>query len=177
MSYHLSKPIVIADYDSQWPVLYEQERRQLVSVLAPILVQIEHIGSTAVPGLAAKPIIDISASVNALDEVDAFLQPLSTLGYEDAHINPIFQRRLFTKGAYNEGTHHLHFVVHNSSVWAQPILLRDYLRAHPDAAAWYAQVKRASAAHHQTDLNGYHDEKAHCVEALMKQAEAWHKGR
>jgi GrpB-like predicted nucleotidyltransferase (UPF0157 family) len=175
MSYELSRPIVIADYDHQWPILFEQERKQLVEVLAPILLQIEHIGSTSVPGLAAKPIIDISVSVHDLDEVNAFVQSLSTLGYEDAHINPVFERRLFTKGAYNEGTHHLHFTVHKSTVWAQPILLRDYLRAHPEAAAWYAQMKRASAAHHQTDLNGYHDEKAHCVEKLMAQAEAWQR--
>ncbi|MBB6049160.1 GrpB family protein [Armatimonas rosea] len=173
MSYHLSKPIVIADYDPQWPLLYEQERQQLTTHLAPILQQIEHIGSTSVPGLGAKPIIDISVSVLALSDVDDFVPALARLGYEDANINPIFQRRLFCKGPYNEGTHHLHFTVHGSTTWKEPILLRDYLRVHPDEAAHYQEVKRMSAAKHQSDLNGYHEEKSGCVQALLEKAHAW----
>jgi GrpB-like predicted nucleotidyltransferase (UPF0157 family) len=173
MAYRLSRPIVIADYDPEWPTLYQAERRRLESALAPIIQQVEHIGSTSVPGLGAKPIVDISVSVQNLHDVDGFVAGLEALGYEDARINPAFQRRLFTKGPYNEGTHHLHFTVHGSPVWAGPILLRDYLRAHPEAAARYEQVKRDSAARHRSDLNGYHDEKALCVTALMEQAEAW----
>lgn len=175
MAYHLSSPIVIADYDPKWPILYEQERQQLVPVIAPILQQIEHIGSTAVPGLGAKPIIDISISVYALKEIDAYVAALNSLGYEDAQINPVFQRRLFCKGAYNEGTHHLHFTVHGSTVWAEPLLLRDYLRTHREAVLWYEQVKREAATNHRTDLNGYHDEKAACVIALLEQARTWQR--
>ncbi len=86
---------------------------------------------------------------------------------------PSFRRRLFTRGGYNEGTHHLHFTVHGSPTWAEPILLRDYLRAHPEAAARYERVKRDSAAEHGSDLNGYHDQKSPCVTALMERAKAW----
>ena len=133
-------------------------------------MQIEHIGSTSVPGLAAKPIIDISVSVGDLSDVTACVLAMDKLGYVETPINPEFQRRLFCKGAYNEGTHHVHFTMHGSVVWAEPILLRDYLRTHPADAVWYQQVKRDSAARHQNDLNGYHDEKAGCLAVLMDRA-------
>lgn len=136
-------------------------------------MQIEHIGSTSVPGLAAKPIIDISVAVRDLAEVTASVPTMADLGYGEVSIHPRFQCRLFSKGAYNEGTHHVHFTVHGSPVWTEPLLFRDYLRAHPAAAAWYQQIKRAAATEHQHDLNGYHDQKASCVEALMAQARTW----
>lgn len=173
MTFYLSKPIVIQEYDPHWPQLYASEERQLWQVLAGRAVQIEHIGSTAVPGLAAKPIIDISVTVRDLAEVAACVPAMADLGYVEFPILPRFQRHLFCKGPYNEGTHHVHFTVHRSAVWAEPILFRDYLRAHPAAAAWYQQIKRAAATKHQHDLNGYHDEKANCVEALMAQARMW----
>ncbi len=173
MSYYLSNPIVIQDYDPHWPHLYAVEEQQLKEILSPYAVQIAHIGSTAIPALAAKPIIDISVAVRDLAEVSACVPALADVGYVEVPINPRFQRRLFCKGPYNEGTHHLHFSVHASAVWAEPLLFRDYLRAHPGAAAWYQQVKRASASKHQHDLNGYHDEKAGCVGTLMEQARAW----
>ena len=173
MAYYLNKPIVIQDYDPQWRQLYAVEEQHLWEVLTPIAVQIEHIGSTSVPGLAAKPIIDISVSVRDLADVTTFVPGMVDLGYEEVPINPAFQRRLFCKGPYNEGTHHVHFTIHGSDVWAEPILFRDYLRAHPDAAAWYQQVKRDAAARHQIDLNGYHDEKSGCVVTLMEQAHTW----
>jgi GrpB-like predicted nucleotidyltransferase (UPF0157 family) len=173
MAYYLSKPIVIRDYDPRWPQLYAVEEQRLWAVLSPIAVQIERIGSTAVPGLAAKPIIDISVAVRDLVDVTDCVPALGDVGYVEFPINPVFQRRLFCKGPYNEGSHHVHFTAHGSAVWAEPILFRDYLRAHPAAAAWYQQVKCDSATRHQSDLNGYHDEKAECVAVLMEQARAW----
>ena len=174
MPYLLSKPIEIVPYDPQWPSLYEAERQRLAPMVAPVAVQIEHIGSTSVPGLAGKDIVDISVSVRALEETDTIVDVLRGLGYEDAKINPIFQRRLFARGAYNEaGSTHLHFTVHRSDVWAEPILLRDYLRVHPDDRDWYAEVKRDSAFRHGNDLDGYHEGKGECLAALMDRARVW----
>ncbi|MFN8443124.1 MAG: GrpB family protein [Caldilineaceae bacterium] len=173
MTYHLSRPIVIQAYDPQWAGMYAREEQLLRGILTDCAVQIEHIGSTSVPGLAAKAIIDISVAVRDLVEVTPFIPALAEKGYEEVPINPVFQRRLFSKGPYNEGSHHVHFTVHGSLVWAEPLLFRDYLRSHPEAAAWYQQVKRDAATNHQTDLNGYHDEKAGCVITLMAQARAW----
>jgi GrpB-like predicted nucleotidyltransferase (UPF0157 family) len=117
MTYHLHRPIQIAEYDPQWPARYEMERQVLHAALGPLALQIEHIGSTSVPGLAAKPIIDISVSMQALIDVDACAPALLALGYVDARIDPAFQRRLFCKGPYNEGTHHVHITVHGSTIW------------------------------------------------------------
>src|SRR5215813_5161727 len=98
MAYYLSKPIVIQEYDPQWPQLYAIEERLLWEALSPTAVQIEHIGSTSVPFLAAKPIIDISVAVGDLADVSACVGALADLGYVEVPINPLFQRRLFCKG-------------------------------------------------------------------------------
>jgi GrpB-like predicted nucleotidyltransferase (UPF0157 family) len=105
--------------------------------------------------------------------VSSVVLALANFGYAEVPINVLLQRRLFCKGVYNEGTHHVHLTVYGSVVWAEPLLFRDYLRTHPEAAAWYQQIKHAAATNHQHDLNGYHDEKAGCVLALMQQARAW----
>lgn len=176
MSYSLSNPIVIVDYDPQWAGLYEDERRRLLAVFGLAARSIEHIGSTSVPGLAAKPIIDISLALRDRSEVTQYSAGLLALGYQELPILPVFQRRLFSKGPYNEGTHHLHVTDYGSDTWLQPIVFRDYLRVHPDVAQAYAVVKRIAAAHHQKDLDGYHDEKAPFVAHVMEQALAWRSG-
>jgi GrpB-like predicted nucleotidyltransferase (UPF0157 family) len=176
MSYYLSRPIVIAAHDPRWPERFEQERQRLQEVLGAFAQRIEHIGSTSVPGLAAKPIIDISVGAGSRDGVDAYLSALQALGYEDCRINPVFERRMFSKGgSFNEGTHHLHVTDVGSTVWAEPILLRDYLRAHPEDVAWYEQVKREAAATAGNDLNHYDHLKGPCLATLLERAQAWNE--
>lgn len=173
MPYLLKEPIVIQEYDPAWARIYADEARRLQTVLAPIAERIEHIGSTSVPGLGAKAIIDISVGVRDLDDVTGCIDAMADLGYAEIPIAPHFQRRLFSKGPYNEGTHHVHFTVFGSEIGSDPILFRDYLRTHPDAVARYERAKRDAAAKHRNDLNGYHEEKAPCVIDLMERARAW----
>jgi len=173
MAYLLKKPITLVDYDPRWPLWYAEEQSHLLVALYPLKVTLEHIGSTAVPGLAAKPILDISAALMNREAINEHKDALRLLGYEEVPINPVFERRLFCKGGYNEGTHHLHVTTIGTVVWAEPILLRDYLRAHPALATAYAQVKREAAAQHQHDLNGYHDQKSAFVTNLIEQARRW----
>ena len=176
MSYYLSRPIVIAAYDPRWPELYEQERQQLREALGGFARRIEHIGSTSVPGLPAKPILDISVGADSRDGVDAYLPALQALGYQDCRINPVFERRMFSKGgSFNEGTHHLHVTDVGSSVWAEPIQLRDYLRAHDQEARWYEQVKREAAATAGNDLNHYDHLKGPCIATLLERTRQWHE--
>ena len=176
MSYYLSRSIVIAAYDARWPELFERERQQLLEALGGFAHRIEHIGSTSVPGLAAKPILDISVGADNRDGVDAYLPALQALGYEDCRITPVFERRMFSKGGpFNEGTHHLHVTDVSSTVWAEPILLRDYLRAHPEDAAWYEHVKREAAATAGNDLNHYDHLKSPCIATLLARARGWHE--
>ena len=177
MAYYLSKPIAIVDYDPRWPSLYEHEQRRLLEILGPIVIRIEHIGSTSIPELAAKPIIDISVAVRDRADITPYVPALRDLGYEEIPIMPVLQRRMFSKGPYNEGTHHVHVTDYGSDIWAKPIMFRDYLRAHPDVARAYADVKRAAAAQHKHDLDGYHDEKAPFVDRVMEQARAWRASR
>jgi GrpB-like predicted nucleotidyltransferase (UPF0157 family) len=173
MAYLLNKPITIVDYDLRWPLWYEEEKARLIKALALLEVRIEHIGSTAVPGLAAKPILDISLALADREQIEPYCAALRALGYAEIPINPMFERRMFSKGVYNEGSHHLHVTTYGTAVWVEPILLRDYLRAHPAVAARYAAVKRAAAAQHQHDLNGYHDQKSELITQIMEQAHAW----
>lgn len=177
MTYLLNKPILIVDYDPHWPLWYAQEQQRLLALLHPLNVTLEHIGSTSVPGLAAKPILDISVGLADRDEINDYGDALRVLGYQEVPIHPIFERRLFCKGGYNEGTHHLHVTIYGTQVWAEPILLRDYLRAHPAMATAYAQVKREAAARHQNDLNGYHDHKSEFITQMMEQAHAWQQSK
>ncbi len=173
MPYYLSHPLAIVDYDPQWPTRYADEQRRLLDVLGAIVLGIEHIGSTSVPQLVAKPIIDISIGVRDRADVTPYVAALGNLGYAEIPILSAFQRRLFSKGPYNEGTHHVHVTDYGSDIWAQPILFRDYLRAHPAVAKAYGDVKRAVAAKHQNDLDGYHDEKTPLIVQIMEQARAW----
>ena len=103
MAYYLSQPIVIVDYDPQWPTLYADEQRRLLDVLGAIVLRIEHIGSTSVPGLAAKPIIDISIGVRSRADVTPYVAALGRLGYEEIPILAALQRRMFSKGLYKVG--------------------------------------------------------------------------
>lgn len=173
MTYRLNQPITIVDYDPRWPLWYAEEEKSLRAALAPLQVVLEHIGSTAVPGLAAKPLLDISAGLADREEIHNYRSALQALGYVEFPIDPMFERRLFCKGPYNEGSHHLHVTTHGTPVWAEPILLRNYLRVHPAMATAYAQVKRDAAARHQNDLNGYHDQKSEFITNLMAQASVW----
>jgi len=169
MAYSLSKPIVIVPYDPQWSILYAQEAARILAVTGGIVLAIEHIGSTAVPGLAAKPIIDMLAAVPELTAVDGCMESLQQLGYVDERIQ-VSDRRLFCKGPYNEGTHHLHFVRSGSAAWQLPIHFRDFLRSHPQAIEQYAALKQELAAMHGADLDGYTDGKGRFIAAALHQA-------
>lgn len=177
MTYLLSKRITIVTYDDRWPAWFAEEKERLLALLQPLAVTIEHIGSTAVPGLAAKPILDISMALTDRDQIATYSDGLRTLRYEEVPINPVFERRLFCKGPYNEGTHHLHITNVGSTVWAEPLLFRDYLRAHPAVVTAYAQVKREAATRHQNDLNGYHDDKSGFITTIMEQARRWQQAQ
>ena len=167
MAYFLNKPIVIVPYDPQWPLLYAQEAAHILAATGGIVLALAHIGSTAVPGLGAKPIIDMLAAVPDLDAVDSCTAALQHLGYIDARIQ-VSDRRLFCKGPYNEGTHHLHFVQPGSAAWQLPLQFRDFLRSHPPAMQHYAALKQELAATYGADLNGYTDGKGPFIAAALR---------
>jgi GrpB-like predicted nucleotidyltransferase (UPF0157 family) len=167
--YYLAKDIVVVDYDLSWPRSFEEEKERIFRDLAPLLVSIEHIGSTSVPGLAAKPIVDMLAAVRSVEDVARCGDPLGALGYLDARIQ-VPGRWLFCQGGpYNEGTHHLHLVLVGSSNWTLPLDFRNRLRAWPDLAREYAELKRALAALHGRDIDGYSDGKSAFIQRVIDQ--------
>src|SRR6185436_17359450 len=132
-------PVEIVPYDPAWPRLFDDERTALTAALGPWLVgPVEHIGSTAIPGLVAKPVIDIMAGVATLDASRPALAAAATLGYCYFPYRPDSEH-WFCKPSTAVRTHHLHLVPFGSAQWSGVIAFRDYLRAHPDIAAEYRE--------------------------------------
>jgi GrpB-like predicted nucleotidyltransferase (UPF0157 family) len=167
--------IVVSDYNPAWSAMFEHERTSLHAALHPLVLTIEHIGSTAVPGLAAKPIIDLQASVRSLAEAQSrCVERLQALGYTYL---PQYEAWLpgelfFRKALAGPWTHHLHILQGDDPRWQDRLLFRDYLRNHPEAAATYAKLKRDLAAALDEDISGYRNAKDAFVAATMAQARA-----
>ena len=143
-------------YDPSWARSFGQEASRLAVALQPWLVEpLEHIGSTAVPGLVAKPIIDIVAVVADIDSAGAAAEPLATLGWISAPepTDAALRKLSFCMPSIARRTHHLHVVEQSSSGWRGWIAFRDHLRAHPAVAAEYGELKRRLADAHGSDPN------------------------
>ncbi|MFI5914036.1 GrpB family protein [Dactylosporangium sp. NPDC051541] len=165
-------PVEIADHDPAWTTVFTELGAALRDALGEVAARIDHIGSTAVPGLAAKPVIDIQISVSALDPADPFLVPLERLGYIYRAANPERTKRYFREPPGRRRTH-IHVRRLGSFSQQFPLLFRDYLRSHPAAADEYAAVKRRCAAQFRHDRPGYVEAKDACVWATIRQADAW----
>ena len=143
----MSEAVIVVPYDSEWPCRFERERAVLDSVFAGSEAAIEHVGSTAVPGLGAKPVIDIMVGVSHLAEAEGRIAALEAAGYEyvQKHERQLPERRYFRKPRLGPSAYHLHCVVRGSNFWARQLAFRDYLRAHPESAAAYYALKRELA--------------------------------
>jgi GrpB-like predicted nucleotidyltransferase (UPF0157 family) len=164
--------IHVVPYDLRWPDQFEQERRVLVDVLGPWLVgPIEHVGSTAIPGLVAKPVIDIMAAVRDLESSRAVIAALSEIRYcYSAYRADVMH--WFCKPSPAVRTHHLHVVPFRSQLWFDRLAFRDFLRAHPTVAMEYATLKHTLAKQHHTDRDAYTDAKSPFVERVLRMAAA-----
>jgi GrpB-like predicted nucleotidyltransferase (UPF0157 family) len=153
--------IDICDYDPGWPAQFEQERDRLRMALGSAIA-IEHIGSTAVPGLAAKPIIDLLLAVRSLEQAWLTLPDrLVGLGYRQMveYEQWLPDEMLFRRGVPGPWTHHAHVVEERSDQWQEYIEIRDYLRRHDDIATAYGELKRALALLFGDDIAGFRDAK------------------
>lgn len=160
-------PIEIVPYDPSWPARFQVEHALLAEVLSPWLVApIEHVGSTSVLGLAAKPIIDILVPVESLEGSRPAIEPLRQLDYQYYPYKPE-QMHWFCKPSPSVRTHHLHMVVYRSPVWVERLAFRDALRAHPELAAQYAELKLRLASQHRGDRELYTEAKAPFIESVL----------
>jgi GrpB-like predicted nucleotidyltransferase (UPF0157 family) len=133
-------------------------------------LDIQHVGSTAIPGLGAKPIIDIMVAISELADVEKCIGPLATLGYEFRGEAGIPGRLFFGKGSPR--THNLHRVEGQGDFWRDLILFRDFLRTHPDEASRYYELKRRLAARFGADREAYAEGKTGFIESVLARARA-----
>jgi len=181
------KPIVIADYDPAWPQMFVDERALIYGTVGrELFVRIEHVGSTAVPGLAAKPIIDMMPGVRSLDDVTPdVIARLAGIGWEyvpeyeraNAIDEGMPERRYFRKDRNGERAFHMHVVEHGSEFWVRHLRFRNYLRYFPEDRDAYANLKRAIAGEYNakmdatwasTELNlHYTENKTEFVEGVL----------
>lgn len=167
------RTIIVSPYNPKWPKLFQQEAALIREIFGPELVNIHHIGSTSVPGLSAKPIIDILAVVKDIEGVDRFNEQMKAIGYEPRGEFGIAGRRYFPKGGA-ERTHHVHaFQFDNIYEIERHLAFRDYLRAHPEVAHRYGQVKSQLAAQFSNDPEGYMDGKDALVKEIEQAALEW----
>jgi len=148
------RTIDIVAYDPAWPAMFQAERRHLRQALGDSACHIHHIGSTAVAGLAAKPIIDILLEVTGLASLDEDQSAMEEIGYECMGEFGIPGRRYFRKGGENR-SHHIHAFARGDSNIARHLAFRDYLRKHADVAAEYAQLKMRLARECDNDIGRY----------------------
>ena len=174
--------IALVEYDPRWPGIFAEEAAHVRAALGDdLVVTVEHFGSTSVPGLIAKPIIDMLVGVFSVVEARERAVPaLEALGYAFWHDNPNAAHLFFVKGLPPNGprTHHIHMVEPGTfrdpkngdfQFWDR-LLFRDYLRAHPDEARHYEMVKRDLAARFPEDREAYTDGKTEYVHGVMQKA-------
>jgi GrpB-like predicted nucleotidyltransferase (UPF0157 family) len=158
----------IVDYDPAWPVRFDAERDRIMSALGPVARRVEHIGSTSVPGLGAKPVVDVMVTVDDPDDDLAFVPALIGAGYPLRVIEP--GHRMFHSPALDV---HVHLWRAGSEDERRHLLFRDWLRASADDRERYETVKRDLAAREWVDSNDYADAKTEIVMAIMERAEPW----
>jgi GrpB-like predicted nucleotidyltransferase (UPF0157 family) len=171
--------IYLSSYSEQWPEEFEQEKKRLMQSIGTWTADIQHVGSTAVPGLSAKPVIDIMIGVKSLQEADLYcIEKIVELGYDYLAIyeKEAPERRYFQKNAPDgRRTHQIHLVKIDSPWWKRHLLFRDYLLSHPEIAKEYEKLKQTLACQY-TDTNEYAQAKTSFIRGIEAKA-AQEKGR
>jgi GrpB-like predicted nucleotidyltransferase (UPF0157 family) len=169
----VQRKVEIVEYDLNWAKLYREEKAKIVAAIGRLAVAIEHIGSTAVVGLGAKPIIDIMVGVNSLSDAQQYMEPLRGLGYkyQPEHEDTMSERRYFNKGEPPEEQHyHLHMVEEGGEFWKRHLAFRDYLRTHPETSRQYCELKKKLASEYGSDREGYTEAKTSFIESVVVKA-------
>lgn len=160
----------VEDYNDEWPRLFEEERVRILEVVGNIVISIQHVGSTAVPGLCAKPVVDIAVGVKDLETGRGCVDLLTGGGYEFKGDAGIPGRYFFAKGTPDNRTHYIHVEAVNGLLWRNHILFRDYLRSHPDVVAAYGELKKILATKHGDDREKYALGKKPFIDEIISKA-------
>jgi GrpB-like predicted nucleotidyltransferase (UPF0157 family) len=166
----LDGPVRLAEYDRGWPALYEREAARIRSVLGERVLRLEHVGSTSVPGLAAKPIIDILLVVADPADEPSYVTPLERAGYRVVIREPGWYQHRALKGPDTDINLHVH--PPGSPEIGRHLRFRDWLRAHPTDRGLYERVKRELASRRWTYIQQYADAKTEVIATIMAHIEA-----
>ncbi|CAI8879681.1 MULTISPECIES: GrpB family protein [Bacillus] len=163
------RQVVVVEYDPSWVWVFEKLRDFVLPVLTDFVITIEHVGSTSVPGLAAKPIVDMDVIVSTQDDVQLAIQRLATLGYVHEGDLGATGREAFIP-PNNVPWHHLYVCMVESAEYKHHILFRDYLRSHPEAVKMYGDLKLELAKRFHNDRTAYTNAKSDFVNEILKRA-------
>ncbi|MFZ0476553.1 MAG: GrpB family protein [Halobacillus sp.] len=161
--------VSLRTYHPEWPILFEQEQELIAEALGHHALGIEHIGSTAIPGLQAKPIIDIMTGVRSLASYDSYIPSLSAIGYMYVPKPELVERRFFKKVKETQ-TFHLHLCEFGGKEWEEKLLFRDYLRQHPEPMEEYNSLKQTLAVRYQKDRPSYTKSKEPFISSIIQKA-------
>ena len=165
----LERDIVkLIPYNRNWERLFEDEKSRLQEVIGAYVLDIQHVGSTSIPGMIAKPIIDIAIAVQSFEDATVCIKPIEQLGYEYRGEFGIPRRHYFTKG--DPRTHHIHMNEISSRDWLNQITFRNYLIQHPGVAKEYAELKVKLAQSYPTNLQLYTESKAPFINHVLQLA-------
>lgn len=162
-------------WSDAWPAAFAREAGDLRALLGAVIIDIHHIGSTSVPGLAAKATIDMLPLVTSLDEVDDATGRMTAAGYRAFGEFGLPGRRYFTKEQHGVRTHHIHCYRVGDPEVERHLAFCAYLRAHPAACEQYAALKRALFARHADNMIAYNDDKDAWIKAIEPRAIAWYR--
>ncbi|BDM82044.1 GrpB family protein [Acaryochloris marina] len=168
------RKVEVVPHNPAWKIIFQTEASLVKEALGETVMAVHHIGSTAIPGIHAKPIIDLLVEVQCMTQVDARSSSMEQLGYEVMGEFGISGRRFFRKNNRNDvRTHHIHLFNHSSAQVKRHLAFRDYMIAHPTDAKQYSDLKRQLAHQYPTNIDGYMDGKDSFIKAIDVKAGQW----
>ena len=159
----------VASYNPNWKNMYKEESEKIKNILNDIIIDIHHIGSTAIPGVKAKPVIDILVEVKDIEEVDQYNHKMEELGYEAMGEYGIPKRRFFRKGG-NKRTHHIHIFQAGNEEIERHINFKKYLITNPDRRQEYSKLKEKLANKYTYDVENYTNGKSDFIKEIDRKA-------
>lgn len=168
----MAQPVEICDWSSEWAEKFATKAKVIRQTLGGHALRIDHVGSTAIRGLAAKPIIDVQISVADLEPIEILAEKMADIGYLWRQLNADLTKRYFRE---RPGDERMHIHVRGLGSWQEQwsLLFRDYMRAHPHEHAPYAELKRALANRHRHDREAYTEGKSEHLWQIIRRADRW----
>jgi GrpB-like predicted nucleotidyltransferase (UPF0157 family) len=164
--------VEVVKHKDEWSKMFKEEAEKINDIFGEEILNIHHIGSTAIPNITAKPIIDILIEVRELEKVDDFIDGMEQIGYECKGEFGIGGRRFFIKGGDNR-SHHIHVFNTGNEEIARHLAFRDYMRVHPEEAQQYSDLKQTLAEKFSMDIEKYVEGKNDYIKEIDKRAKKW----